>query len=75
MRLLTLICGLVTFCSAALRVLFAAGALLPGALVDAQVTSVVSDGLTLSFLTFFSGTVDQFHLGQVSHPHFLNFVL
>lgn len=43
-----------------------AGALLPGALVEAQVTNVVSDGLVLSFLTFFSGTVDQFHLPQVT---------
>lgn len=46
--------------------IFTAGALLPGALVDAQVTNVVSDGLVLSFLTFFSGTVDQFHLPQVT---------
>ena len=29
-------------------------------------TNVVSDGLALSFLTFFSGTVDQFHLPQVT---------
>lgn len=43
-----------------------AGALLPGALVDAQVTNVVSDGLLLSFLNFFSGTVDQFHLPKVT---------
>ena len=41
------------------------GALMPGALVDAEVQHVVSDGLVLSFLTFFTGTVDHFHLAQV----------
>ncbi len=42
-----------------------AGALMPGALVEAHIQHVVSDGLVLSFLTFFTGTVDQFHLAQV----------
>ncbi len=40
-----------------------AGSLQPGALVAARVRSVLSDGLLVSFLTFFSGTVDPFHLG------------
>ena len=38
---------------------------MPGALVEAHIQHVVSDGLVLSFLTFFTGTVDQFHLAQV----------
>ena len=45
---------------------------MPGALVDAQVQHVLSDGLVLSFLTFFTGTVDQFHLAQVTPSHILN---
>lgn len=36
--------------------------LLPGALVNARIRNVMSDGLLLSFLTYFHGTVDQFHL-------------
>lgn len=36
---------------------------MPGALVTARVRSILSDGLLASFLTFFSGTVDPFHLG------------
>ncbi len=36
--------------------------LLPGALVAAKVRGVLSDGLLMSFLTFFHGTVHQFHL-------------
>ena len=40
-----------------------AGSLVPGALVAARVRAVLSDGLLCSFLTFFSGTVDPFHLG------------
>ncbi len=39
------------------------GTLLPGALVPARVRHVLSDGLLVSFLTFFTGTVDPFHLG------------
>ena len=39
---------------------------MPGALVNAQVQSVLAGGLVLSFLTFFTGTVDQYHLAQVS---------
>ena len=38
---------------------------MPGALVEASVKHVLSDGLLLSFLAFFTGTVDQFHLAQV----------
>jgi rRNA biogenesis protein RRP5 len=37
--------------------------LLPGSLVTARVRSVLSDGLLVSFLTFFTGTIDPFHLG------------
>lgn len=41
-----------------------AGSLLPGALVNARVKAVLSDGLLVSFLTYFTGTIDPFHLGQ-----------
>lgn len=34
------------------------GALLPGTLVNARVRNVLSDGLLLNFMTYFSGTVD-----------------
>ncbi|MEW5309979.1 MAG: hypothetical protein WDW38_001817 [Sanguina aurantia] len=37
-------------------------ALQPGALVNARVRKVLNDGLMVSFLTFFHGTVDHFHL-------------
>ncbi|KAL3684900.1 hypothetical protein R1sor_002922 [Riccia sorocarpa] len=36
--------------------------LLPGSLVSARVRAVLRDGLLLSFLTYFTGTVDIFHL-------------
>lgn len=42
-----------------------AGSLLPGSLVNARVRNVLSDGLLLSFLTYFNGTIDSFHLAQV----------
>ena len=41
------------------------GSLLPGMLVSAKVRNVLSDGLLVSFLTFFNGTIDCFHLSQV----------
>ena len=41
-----------------------AGSLLPGTLVNARVKAVLSDGLQMSFLTYFTSTVDPFHLGQ-----------
>ncbi len=41
------------------------GSLLPGMLVNARVRNVLSDGLLVSFLTYFNGTIDCFHLGQV----------
>jgi len=41
------------------------GSLLPGMLVNAKVRNVLSDGLLVSFLTFFNGTIDCFHLTQV----------
>ncbi|KAI8105276.1 hypothetical protein M9435_000444 [Picochlorum sp. BPE23] len=40
------------------------GSLLPGYLVNAKVGKILSDGIVVSFLTFFNGTVDPFHLGQ-----------
>ncbi len=39
--------------------------LLPGMLVNVKVRNVLSDGLLVSFLTFFNGTIDCFHLTQV----------
>ncbi|KAL2653093.1 hypothetical protein R1flu_021221 [Riccia fluitans] len=36
--------------------------LLPGSLVNGRVRAVLRDGLLLSFLTYFTGTVDIFHL-------------
>ena len=41
------------------------GTLLPGALVTAKVRNVLSDGLLVSFLTFFTGTIDPFHLDDI----------
>ncbi|CAL5224877.1 g7636 [Coccomyxa viridis] len=40
------------------------GSLLPGMLVNVKVRNVLSDGLLVSFLTFFNGTIDCFHLTQ-----------
>lgn len=44
-----------------------AGSLLPGSLVNARVRNILSDGLLVSFLTYFNGTIDSFHLAQVRH--------
>ena len=33
--------------------------------MNARVRNVLSDGLLLSFLTYFNGTIDSFHLAQV----------
>jgi rRNA biogenesis protein RRP5 len=38
----------------------------PGDLVAARVRSILSDGLLVSFLTFFSGTIDPFHIASHS---------
>ena len=38
--------------------------LLPGMLVNVNVRNVLSDGLLVSFLTFFTGTIDPFHLDR-----------
>ncbi len=46
-----------------------AASLLPGSLVNVRVKAVLSDGLQVSFLTYFTGTVDPFHLGQVPPRH------
>lgn len=32
--------------------------------MNARVKAVLSDGLLVSFLTYFNGTIDPFHLGQ-----------
>ena len=46
------------------------GSLLPGALVNIKVRRILSDGLLVSFLTYFHGTVDLFHLSMVGPiPH------
>ncbi|KAG1654779.1 hypothetical protein FOA52_007439 [Chlamydomonas sp. UWO 241] len=37
-------------------------ALLPGSLVSCKVRAVLADGLLVTFLTFFHGTIDPFHL-------------
>ncbi|XWS56135.1 hypothetical protein CRYUN_Cryun09bG0060500 [Craigia yunnanensis] len=36
--------------------------LIPGMLVNASVRSILENGIMLSFLTYFTGTVDMFHL-------------
>ncbi|XP_024021580.1 rRNA biogenesis protein RRP5 isoform X2 [Morus notabilis] len=41
--------------------------LIPGMMVDARVQSTLENGVMLSFLTYFTGTVDMFHL-QNSFP-------
>ncbi|PWA41653.1 Nucleic acid-binding, OB-fold [Artemisia annua] len=38
--------------------------LVPGMMVNARVRSTLENGIMLSFLTFFTGTVDVFHLGK-----------
>ncbi len=38
--------------------------LIPGMLVNVNVRNVLSDGLLVSFLTFFTGTIDPFHLDR-----------
>jgi rRNA biogenesis protein RRP5 len=37
----------------------------PGAMVNARVAAVMKDGLSVSFLTFFSGTIDRLHLSKI----------
>lgn len=39
-------------------------ALLPGSLVTARVRAVLKDGLTVSFMTYFHGTIDLYHLAE-----------
>ncbi|CAK7342219.1 unnamed protein product [Dovyalis caffra] len=36
--------------------------LIPGMMIDARVQSTLENGIMLSFLTYFTGTVDMFHL-------------
>lgn len=38
--------------------------LVPGMMVNARVLSTLENGILLSFLTFFTGTADVFHLGK-----------
>lgn len=45
-----------------------AGTLLPGMLVNARVRRILQDGLVVSFLMYFQGSVDVFHLREVG-PH------
>lgn len=40
--------------------------LLPGMLVNSRVKQILSDGVSLTFMTFFSGTVSCFHTGPTS---------
>ena len=40
--------------------------LLPGMLVNARVKQILADGISVSFMTYFSGTVDCFHTGNVA---------
>ena len=51
--------------------------LVPGTLVNCKVQSALSDGLVLNFLTYFTATVDHFHLpvGQRLLLLFLLFLL
>lgn len=44
---------------------FASGSLLPGALVNIKVGKILTDGLVVSFLTYFHGTIDLFHISKV----------
>ena len=47
-----------------------AGGLLPGMLVQARVRACTMGGMLVSFLMFFQGAVDHFHLYQVpAGPH------
>ncbi|XP_022966127.1 rRNA biogenesis protein RRP5 [Cucurbita maxima] len=41
--------------------------LIPGMMVSARVQSTLENGLLLSFLTYFNGTVDMFHLQNSFH--------
>ena len=34
--------------------------------MNARIRTVLADGLLVSFLTYFNGTIDRFHLTQVS---------
>ena len=38
--------------------------LLPGMLVNARVRAVLSDGISVNFMTYFTATIDAFHLGD-----------
>ena len=42
-----------------------AGSMMPGSLVNARIRNVLSDGLLVSFLTYFNGSIDRFHLNHV----------
>lgn len=42
--------------------------------MNARVKAVLSDGLLVSFLAYFTGTVDPFHLGQVRTVNHLNYL-
>ena len=40
--------------------------LLPGMLVNSRIKQILSDGVSVSFMTYFSGTVDCFHTGALA---------
>ncbi|CAG9462427.1 unnamed protein product [Pedinophyceae sp. YPF-701] len=44
------------------------GSLVPGSLVNVKVTALLPDGVAVDFLSYFSGTVDVFHLSQEVLP-------
>ena len=48
------------------------GSLLPGALVNVKVGKILADGLVISFLTYFHGTIDLFHLSKVGSTFHLS---
>lgn len=39
--------------------------LLPGMLVTATIHQILSNGLWLTFLNYFTGTIDMFHLDNI----------
>ncbi|KAG6821368.1 hypothetical protein H0H93_014165 [Arthromyces matolae] len=61
-RICNVIADQATFSSTSLSEVANASSILPGALVNALITSVTSTGLNLQILGFFEGTVDRSHL-------------
>ena len=44
---------------------------MPGSLVNARIRNVLADGLLVSFLTYFNGSIDRFHLSHVSPASYM----